>query len=126
MQRRITMFMLASFAAAASAAAPVALKGIAGGQWEVSRSANGSGGVRTCVPDPVALAQWEHRGGACTRVVLSDRAREVLIHYTCPAGDFGRSRLSVITPRTLRIETQGIHSGEPFFYNLHARRVGNC
>lgn len=111
---------------AALAAPPAALRGVASGMWEVSRSADGSGAVRQCVADPSGLAQWEHRGSACTRVILSDKGTEAVIHYTCPAGDFGRSRLKVITPRTLRIETQGIHSGEPFFYNLHARRVGNC
>jgi hypothetical protein len=113
-------------AAAALAAPPAALRSISGGVWEVSRSATGNGAVRECVAEPAALSQWEHRGMACTRVILSDKPGELLIHYTCPAGDFGRAKMTVITPRTLRIETQGIHSGEPFFYNLHARRVGDC
>lgn len=112
-------------AAALAASAPL-LNSVAGGLWEVSRSADGAGAVRQCVADPAALAQWEHRGSACTRVILSARGAESVIHYTCPAGDFGRSKITVITPRTLRIETQGIHRGEPFFYNLHARRAGNC
>ncbi|HVF84021.1 MAG TPA: hypothetical protein VM913_07615 [Sphingomicrobium sp.] len=123
---RLIFILTAAFAAAAPAAAPVALNGVVGGQWEVGRSANGVGGTKVCVPDVATLAQWEHRGVACTRVVLSDRANEVVIHYTCPAGDFGRSRMTVVTPRSLRIETQGIHEGEPFFYNLHARRTGTC
>jgi hypothetical protein len=113
-------------AATTALAAPLALKGVVGGRWEVSRSAQGIGGVRVCAPDPAALAQWEHRGGPCTRVVLSDSGSEMVVHYTCPAGDFGRSKLTVLTPRSLRIETQGIHRGEPFFYHLHARRVGDC
>lgn len=112
--------------AAAMAAAPEALRAISGGMWEVSRSATGDGAVRQCVGAPAALAQWQHRGRACTRVILADKPGETLIHYTCPAGDFGRSRITVITPRTLRIETQGISDGEPFSYNLHARRIGNC
>jgi len=114
------------FAAAAAAARTGALANVAGGLWEVSRSASGAGAVRQCVANPAALAQWEHRGNACTRLILSDKGSEMVIHYTCPAGDFGRSRLTVITPRSLRIETQGIHGGGPFFYNLYARRVGNC
>jgi hypothetical protein len=113
-------------AISANAAPPPALTAVAGGLWEVSRSATGDHAVRQCVADPSALAQWEHRGSACTRVVLSDQPGKLVIHYTCPAGDFGRSTLAVITPRTLRIQTQGIHRGDPFFYDLHARRVGAC
>ena len=112
--------------AAVAAARTGALANVAGGVWEVSRSATGSGAVRQCVANPAALAQWEHRGSACTRVILSDKGTEMVIHYTCPAGDFGRSKMTVITPRSLRIETQGIHGGGPFFYNLYARRVGDC
>ena len=118
--------LLAVGAVALVAAAPVALQDVAGGRWEVSRSANGHGATRVCVPDPAMLAQFEHRGGACTRVILSDRAGETVIHYTCQGGDFGRTKVTVITPRSLRLETQGISNGLPFSYQLHARRVGNC
>lgn len=126
MTPRFALALLLPLAAVAATAAPVALRGVAGGQWEVSRSAQGTGGAKVCVPNVAALAQWEHRGAPCTRVVLSDSGSEAVIHYTCPAGDFGRSKLTVLTPRSLRIETQGIHAGEPFFYLLHARRTGNC
>jgi hypothetical protein len=97
-----------------------------GGLWEVSRSATGAAAERICVPQASVLAQWEHRRGQCTRVVISSTASEAIIHYTCPAGEFGHSKMKVITPRTLRIETQGISGGFPFNYVLHARRVGDC
>ncbi len=97
-----------------------------GGLWEVSRSATGAGAEKSCVPQASVLAQWEHRKAQCTRVVISSTATEAIIHYTCPAGDFGHSKMKVITPRTLRIETQGISGGFPFNYVLHARRVGDC
>lgn len=113
-------------ALALGGAAPAALRGVAGGSWEVSRSANGHDATRLCVADPAVLAQFEHRGGACTRVILSDRPGEAVIHYTCQGGDFGRTRLSVITPRSLRLDTQGISRGLPFSYQLHARRAGDC
>ena len=100
--------------------------GGAGGLWEVSRSATGAAAERICVPQASVLAQWEHRRGQCTRVVISSTASEAVIHYTCPAGDFGHSKFKVITPRTLRIETQGISGGFPFNYVLHARRIGDC
>lgn len=118
--------LLAVGALALGGAAPAALRGVAGGSWEVSRSANGRDATRLCVADPAMLAQFEHRGGACTRVILSDKQSETVIHYTCQGGDFGRTRVTVITPRSLRLDTQGISRGLPFSYQLHARRAADC
>lgn len=117
---------LAAGALALGGLAPVALQGVAAGQWEVSRSATGHDPVRLCVADPAALAQFEHRAAPCTRVILSDRQSELVVHYTCPTGEFGRTRVTVLTPRSLRLDTQGISGGLPFSYQLHARRVGDC
>ena len=97
-----------------------------GGLWEVSRSATGANAERSCVPSASVLSQWEHRRGQCTRTVISSTATEAVINYTCTGGGFGASKMKVITPRTLRIETQGISGGFPFNYVLHARRVGDC
>ncbi len=97
-----------------------------GGLWEVSRSATGANAERRCVPQAAVLAQWEHRRAQCTRVVIRASATDAVIHYTCPGGGFGHSQVRVLTPRTLRIETQGISGGYPFNYVLHARRVGDC
>ena len=116
---------LAALALGAAALPPV----IAGssGLWECSRSASGANAERRCVPSASVLAQWEHRQVQCTRVVLSSSATDAVINYTCPKGGFGRSQIRVITPRTLRIETQGIATdGLPFNYVLHARRLGDC
>lgn len=100
--------------------------GGARGLWEVSRSAAGTNAEKSCVAEAAVLAQWEHRKGQCTRVVISSKANEAVIHYTCAGGDFGRSHVRIITLRSLRIETQGISEGLPFNYVLHARRVGDC
>ena len=124
--RRYLLPLAAFGMSAAALASPAILPGVAPGVWEVSRSATGEKPVRQCVTDLAAMAQWEHRGGACTRVVLSQTAAEAVIHYTCPAGDFGRTRMTAVTPRSLRMETQGIHAGEPFSYKLYARRTANC
>jgi len=97
-----------------------------GGLWEVSRSASGSRAVKVCVPRAAEFAQWEHRRIRCARDVISSSETHAVINYTCPSGDFGRSQVRVITPRTLRIETQGISQGFPFNYVLHARRIGDC
>jgi hypothetical protein len=109
----------------AAAKLPPALAN-AGGLWEISRSATGAGAEKVCAPDLAVLAQWEHRRGQCTRVVISSTADEAVIHYTCTGGGFGRSSVKAITPRSLRIDTQGISGGYPFSYVLHARKVGNC
>lgn len=114
----------AAAAALAAASLPPALKG--GGLWEVSRSASGAGGERQCLADAALLTQWEHRRGQCTRVVVSGSGDKAQVHYTCAGGGFGTSQVSVLTPRSVRIETQGISEGLPFHYVLHARRTGDC
>jgi hypothetical protein len=96
------------------------------GLWEVSRSATGAAAERVCLADPMLLAQWEHRGGACTRVVISQEGLSAKVQYTCTGGGLGQSEITLLTPRSLRVNTQGIADGLPFAYALHARRIGNC
>ena len=109
-----------------AAAQPRALAPATGGLWEVSQSATGHNPTRVCVPSPEVLAQYEHRQARCTRVVISDKGTEAVIHYTCADGGFGQSKVTLLTPRSLRIDTQGISGNLPFHYLLHARRVGGC
>jgi hypothetical protein len=95
-----------------------------GGLWEVSRA---EGGRRTlCVADPMLLAQYEHLRGNCARDVIRDQQSRAEIHYTCTGGAFGQTTVQLLTPRSLRIETQGISDNAPFHYVLQARRLGNC
>jgi hypothetical protein len=110
----------------AAASVPRALAPASGGLWEVSRSATGHNPTRICVATPDLLAQFEHRQQRCARNVVSDSGSETLISYNCPSGGFGQSKMTLITPRTLRIETQGISDNLPFHYQLHARRIGTC
>jgi hypothetical protein len=110
----------------AAASVPHALAPATGGLWEVSRSATGHDPTRICVASPDLLAQFEHRQQRCTRNVVSDGATEALISYNCAGGGFGQSRMTLITPRSLRIDTQGISDNLPFHYQLYARRVGEC
>ncbi len=127
MDRTIRILALLTASVLLGAAAPRALAPAAGGLWEIGRSAQGSGARPICLPDPLMLSQWEHRGGRCTRMIISDEGNKTIIHYTCADGGFGRSEMTLVTPRTLRIATQGITRGDgPFNYVLHARRVGNC
>jgi hypothetical protein len=109
-----------------AATAPRALLPAMGGLREVSRTADGHGAQRICVPSPVLLAQYEHRNGRCQRTVIRDVGSQAEISYTCSDGGFGQSKVTLLTPRTMRIETQGISGNLPFHYQLHARRVGDC
>jgi len=125
---RRSVRLLAGLAATMTLAAgvPTALAPALPGMWEVGRSATGADAQRLCVGEILVLSQWEHRGGRCTRVILGDGGDKTLVHYTCADGGFGRSEVTLVTPRTLRIVTQGISRDGPFAYTLHARRVGNC
>ena len=105
---------------------PQALSVTQGGLWEVSGIRGLRAPRRVCVADTAQLAQFEHLRTSCTRVVIRDLRTVTEIHYTCPGSGFGRSQVTVITPRSLRIETQGISANAPFNYLLHARRIGNC
>lgn len=72
------------------------------------------------------MARFEHRSSACSSRVLKDGASSTAIDYSCGGAGFGHSQIDVITPRSLRISTQGISGGLPFNYVLQARRVDDC
>ena len=95
------------------------------GQWEIGKTAGG-GGEKICLPDPAMLMQWEHRAKQCTRTIVTSSLDNAEVHYTCVGGGFGTSRVDVLTPRSIKVATQGIADGLPFGYVLHARRVGAC
>ena len=126
--RRFFALSLACSLMAGGALAAVTgpLSSLEPGLWSVSRRANGSHAVTLCVRDFVELSQWEHRGRSCSRTIVSQTARETLVSYACPGSEFGHAKLTALTPRSLKIETQGIHAGEPFNYALFARKSGTC
>ena len=109
----------------AAAAPPSVLSQIRGGLWEISGS-RGAPATRLCIAHPPILAQVEHRNARCTRTILRNDSATAIIEYRCAGGGFGHSRITMITPRSVRIETQGISDGAPFGYVAQARRVGNC
>jgi len=113
-------------AAALAATVPSALSQIAGGLWEVSGAPGSPAPIRQCVADIQMLAQFEHRSRNCTRTVLSDNGTSTVINYRCGPSDFGQSQVDVVTPRSLRIATQGISAQLPFNYVIQAHRVGDC
>ena len=126
--KRLGTVALLAMAATASIAAvsPRALAPAAGGLWAVSADATGHNSEQVCISSPEVLAMWEHRAGRCKPEVISDISSVARIRYTCNDGGFGDSKVTLITPRTMRIDTQGISDGLPFHYQRHARRVGDC
>jgi hypothetical protein len=110
----------------AAAARPATLAETTPGLWEFTGFPKPDASARQCVADTAALAALEHRGQSCKQVVISDTPSTTVIEYTCSNGGFGRTKLTLLTPRSLRIETQGISAKYPFNYVIQARRVGDC
>jgi hypothetical protein len=96
------------------------------GLWEFTGLPPAGGPARQCLSSTGALARLEHRGQNCQEHVISKTDSSTLIHYTCSNSGYGQTRLTMLTPRSLRIETQGISANYPFNYKIQARRVGNC
>jgi hypothetical protein len=130
MTRIATLVLPAGAAAAAlaltGAGRPSALADVQPGLWEISGAPGAHAPVRQCLGDMRVLTRFEHRNHHCSARVLKDAGGEMAVDYSCDGAGFGHSDIEVITPRSLRIATQGISSGLPFNYVLQARRVADC
>ena len=127
MTRIITSLLVSAGALLLTAAQPLpTLAQTQPGLWELSGMPGAKTPVRMCVADVPSLARFEHRGKACTAKVLKQSGSLTAYEYSCRAVGFGRSDVEAITPRSLRISTQGISDGLPFNYVLQARRVDDC
>jgi hypothetical protein len=109
-----------------AAASPVALSQVQPGLWEISGAPGTSAPLHQCIADLATLARFEHRASNCTAKVSKAAGAIEAIDYSCGRGEFGHSEIEVITPRSLRISTQGISRGLPFNYVLQARRLDDC
>ena len=107
-------------------APPAALSKVAGGLWELSGVPGAKAPVRQCVGDVLALAQFELRSKVCSRNVIGEGKSSTRVRYDCGSAGFGEAEVDVITPRSLRISTQGISNQLPFNYVIQAHRVGEC
>jgi hypothetical protein len=128
---RIAPLVLPAGAAAAAlaltgAGRPSALADVQPGLWEISIAPGARAPIRQCLGDMRVLARFEHRNRHCSARVIKDAGTALAVDYSCGGAGFGHSDIDVITPRSLRIATQGISSGLPFNYVLQARRVGDC
>jgi hypothetical protein len=129
MTRFATLLLLglvAGTSLAQPAGAPSVLPGVQPGLWEISRDATGRGAKRACLRDLVLLATYAHAGDRCQRTYLVNMPGRLVLALECGEGDFGRSEITVTTPRSLKLDTQGFHKGEPYDFTVYARRVGEC
>jgi hypothetical protein len=108
------------------AAQPAALAQVQPGLWEISGMPGMRAPVRQCVATIASFARFEHRAKNCSARIIKDGASLTAIEYTCGGAGFGHSEIEVLTPRSLRISTQGISDGLPFNYVLQARRIDDC
>ena len=120
---------IASLALPAFAAAPQidALSKLERGRWQVRELDGATPSVSLCIGDPALLLRFEHRGErSCSSELLASGAASRTVQYTCRGRGFGHSHLRVETPRSVRIDSQGLSRGRPFSYRLEARRTGAC
>jgi hypothetical protein len=121
-----------AFAAAslpAHALAPAGLQALAQlekGRWLVRDLDAGVDHGAFCLADPMALIQIEHAGGDCASEVIENGDDGGTVRYTCRGHGFGQSTIRVATPRSARIDTQGIKDNTPFSYRAEARKIGDC
>lgn len=112
------------FTATAQTGGITALGQIERGEW-LLRARDGS--TRSvCVTDPQALLQLEHRGASCSRFIVESGPLGGRVTYSCPGLGNGDTRVTVETPRLIRLETQGVTRGLPFTYEYEGRRTGAC
>ena len=123
---KLTAPIILAACALIAAREPSALAQATAGLWEIDGLPGGKRPVQQCISNVAVLAQFEHRGRHCSRNLISDSPGSSVIQYSCGSADFGRSQIDVITPRSLRISTQGISENLPFNYVLEARRLGDC
>jgi len=112
--------------ALAAAQPPAGLAQAQPGLWEISGVPGAAGPVRQCIADVALLARFEHRAKACTSRTIRENGSVSAIDYKCGAAGFGESEVTLLTPRSLRISTQGISGGLPFNYVLQAHRIDDC
>ena len=105
---------------------PPSIAQVQPGLWEISGVPGVDAPARQCIADIAALARFEHRAKTCAAKLLKTSGSVTSIEYSCGGAGFGHSEIQVITPRSLKISTQGISDGLPFNYVLQARRVDDC
>ncbi|MDO7834064.1 hypothetical protein Q4610_03310 [Sphingobium sp. HBC34] len=114
----------------AGTSAPVALRMLEPGQWELRGRGEGAETRRLCVTDLRQLLQLRHNQGQrqalCRSFTISDSPHAVSVTYDCAAAGNGRTDLRVETARLVQIRSQGVADGAPFAFAAEGRRIGAC
>jgi len=126
MTRRLAFLSLAGAIAIGAAQPPSPLAQAQAGLWEVGGAPGTATPARMCLSDVGVLARFEHRARSCSANTVREAGTMSVIDYNCGAAGFGHSEVNVITPRSIRIATQGISDGLPFNYVLQAHRIADC
>jgi hypothetical protein len=104
-----------------------ALRQLESGRWQIRELDGAVAGTTICLGNPKQLVQFEHRRtSGCSSQILDSGEATATVQYSCAGRGYGHSSVRVQTPRTVRIDTQGLSNGQPFSYRLEARRVGAC
>src|SRR3954464_10162427 len=113
MTRGLALVVFAGSAAFALAAAqpPSSLAQVQPGLWEISGVPGAAAPVRQCVADVALLARFEHRARSCSARTVHYSGVTGEVDYSCGPAGFGHSQVTLLTPRSLRIATQGISDG---------------
>ncbi len=118
--------MGASWASAAVAPVPQALRALEVGEWELRGRGEGAETHKLCVTDLRQLLQVRHGRALCSSFTISDSASAVSVNYDCAAAGNGRTDLRVETAKLVQIRSQGIANGAPFAFSAEGRHVGSC
>jgi hypothetical protein len=121
------LVMAGAVAAAPQVAAPsAALSRIETGRYELKEVGSDAPAKLVCIADAAMLIQLQHPGAACSRLVIADSPDSTTVNYSCASGGHGRTVVTITTPRSFDISTQGIAGGAPFDVDYQGRRIGPC
>lgn len=110
----------------AQAPALAMLDGLDKGLWNLRVRGSTEPDRKICLGDPRTFIQLQHTGLACERVIVSDRADEVTVQYTCRGKGYGRTHIRRESGSLIQIDSQGIADGAPYAFAAEARRIGTC
>lgn len=117
--------VMAGAAMAAGAVQIAALGEVTPGEWQL-KEIDGTETKTLCLADPSLLFQVRHVGASCKRTVIDSAAKAATVQYSCASGGSGRTTLTVRSPQSIKVETQGMSGGAPFAVDYDAKRVGDC
>jgi len=106
--------------------APMPLRTLETGEWELRGRGEGAETRKLCVSDLRQLLQIQHGKALCRSFTISEDAHAITVTYDCAAAGNGRTDLRVETNKLVQIRSQGVAQGAPFAFTAEARRVGDC